>query len=86
MKKTIALLSLVALVGFGVAAQARLTPLQGTQHDPSLMARGSFETFGPSSAHLERNYFQAPATSRPVGHCTVAMFVFGKTRLAQACY
>lgn len=86
MKKTIVFLSLIALVGFGVAAQARLTPLQGTSHDPSLIGRGSFETFGPSSAHLERNYFQAPATAQPVGPCTVSMFVFGKIRLAQACY
>lgn len=91
MKTAIAWLMLLALVGFGVGAQARLTPYQGTHRaaDASATAHGSLETFGPTSARLERNYFQAPPApppAQPVGRCTVSIFVFSKIRLAQACY
>lgn len=88
MKTAISLALLLALAG---AAQAKITPFDGTRQAKEVDVV-SLVT-GPVAAELERNYFSAPPQTemqqsradRP-GRCTVTTFVFAKTSLAQACY
>lgn len=82
---------LAALLAAGSAAQANVTPFDGTRQAKEVDVV-SLVT-GPVAAELERSYFQAPAqpeaapqNDQKAGRCTEATFVFAKMSLAQACY
>lgn len=80
-------LPLALLLAATTAAQAKLTPYDGTQERPTVQRPAVIET-GVARASAERQIFQAPAAANPAGpgRCTVSTFVFTKIRLAQACY
>jgi hypothetical protein len=87
MKTAVAWLTALALIAFAVAAQARLTPYQGTQNDAGAATQQAAENFGPSSARLEDHGFQRPLPpDHVIDRCTVPILVFSKIRLARACY
>lgn len=79
---------ILAAVLAASAAQARLTPFDGTREvkqseQPDVVSLYT----GPAAAELERNYFVAPqAVAERPGRCTVSTLVFTKVTLAQACY
>lgn len=68
------------------AADARLTPFDGTRQAPAPAVEALYT--GPAAAELERNYFTAPQVSAThrAGRCTIQTFVFTKMSLAEACY
>ncbi|RDV05208.1 hypothetical protein [Undibacter mobilis] len=79
------------LLALGGAAQAKLTPFDGTREaKPAETPTDVVSLYTePAAAALERSYFTAPQSTgvaeRP-GRCTVSSFVFAKVTLAQACY
>jgi hypothetical protein len=81
-------LPLAMLLAVTTAAQAKLTPFDGTQERAASVAATTPADTSATRASAEQQYFQAPAaenTSEP-GRCSVSTFVFTKIRLAQACY
>ena len=78
---------LVWLLAVSTAAQAKLTPYDGTRQSGAPEVT-KLEARPDAAAWMERGYFQTPnaeAVQKP-GRCTVTTFVFTKIRLAQACY
>ena len=75
------------LLAAGTAAQAKLTPFDGTQERSAAAVTTPADT-STARASAEQQYFQAPAaeTTTQPGRCSVSTFVFTKIRLAQACY
>ena len=80
-------LSIALLLAVSTAAQAKLTPFDGTQERAAPAATAAADT-SAARASAEQQYFQAPAaeTTEQAGRCSVSTFVFTKMRLAQACY
>ena len=84
-------LSIALLLAVSTAAQAKLTPFDGTQERAAPAATASADT-SAARASAEQQYFQAPAAEMTdqvkdqAGRCSVSTFVFTKVRLAQACY
>lgn len=78
-------IALAVLLASGFAAQAKLTPFDGTREAQQPADVMSLYT-GPVAAQLEQNYFQAPEQAYLPGRCTVSTFVFSKISLSQACY
>ena len=74
------------LLAPGTAAQAKLTPFDGTQERSAPAVASAGTAAAPATA--ERMLFRAPASEKPTkpGRCTATTFVFTKIRLAQACY
>ena len=78
---------LALLLVASTAAQAKLTPYDGTRERPTVQRPAAIDT-GAARASAERQIFQAPTAANPAepGRCSVSTFVFTKIRLAQACY
>lgn len=84
----------VAVIAFAVvlaasAAQAKLTPFDGTRQPKEADKQTDVVSLytGPAAAELERNYFTAPQpTMERAGRCTTSTLIFAKVTLAQACY
>ncbi|MCW5691057.1 MAG: hypothetical protein KIT48_01700 [Pseudolabrys sp.] len=80
-------LPVALLLAASTAAQAKLTPFDGTQERAAPAVSTPADT-SAARASAEQQYFQAPTaeSTSQAGRCSVSTFVFSKMRLAQACY
>lgn len=78
--------TLALLLAVGSAAQAKLTPFDGTRQAKDVDVVSLYT--GPAGAEMDHTYLTAPQTgiSQRPGRCTLQTFVFTKMRLADACY